>query len=69
MRVYDSLRHNRASVVTCIFTVVRNENAPTWDIADFSTSIKDSHPVLGDVIQVTASDIDPLVRFTIIVPQ
>ncbi|KAK3745550.1 hypothetical protein RRG08_040225, partial [Elysia crispata] len=60
VRVYDSLRHNRASVVTCIFTVVRNENAPTWDIADFSTSIKDSHPVLGDVIQVTASDIDPL---------
>ncbi|GFS23625.1 protocadherin Fat 4, partial [Elysia marginata] len=62
VRVSDSLRPNRASEVTCTFTIIRNRNLPTWDIDDFSTRIKDSHPVLGDVVAVTASDIDPLDR-------
>ncbi|RUS82555.1 hypothetical protein EGW08_009685 [Elysia chlorotica] len=60
VRVYDSLRPNRVSEVTCTFTVLRNENSPVWDLQDFGSSIRDSHPVLGDVTQVTASDTDPL---------
>ena len=66
MRVYDSLRVHRASEVTCTFTILRNTNAPTWDVADFGETIRDTHPVLGDVTRVTASDVDPYVSDPII---
>ncbi|KAK0048619.1 protocadherin Fat 4, partial [Biomphalaria pfeifferi] len=59
VRVYDSLRPNRKVEILCNITVLRNQNAPTWTLPSYSAEIKDSHPVYGPVVVVTATDLDP----------
>lgn len=63
VRVYDSLRPNRRVEILCNITVLRNQNAPTWTLPSYSKEIKDSHPVYGSVVVVTATDLDPGVRY------
>ncbi len=61
LQVYDSLRQNRASQLTCTIRILRNENLPTWKDPDVEVTINEDHPVLTFVTKIEALDTDPSV--------